>query len=426
MAVHFCDFHLSSKANKNDLNNTGFIKMLKKISLPIQLLLVIFFVFFFGNFLNVEIIRFFYTFSLYFKELLNFTLPFIIFSFVLTGILSFRKNAPLILAIVMGMIFISNGLVAMLSYLVARVALPVVTCSVSPETLRIANELVPFSKVSFPALFRSDYVLLLALALGIAINILKTNAHGFLTRFSIHMFEHALHSFKKFIERLVNSIFIPFLPLYVLGFLLKIRYEGTFVTLFQQYGATVVLIICVQIIYLFWFYLLAAGFSLEKAFRYIKNAVPSYLTAFSTMSSAATIPVTLTSAKKNITDPELADMAIPIMANVHLLGDSISTPLLTLVSLFLFKSCIPAFGVYMVFVFYFCTAMFAVSGIPGGGILVMLPILRTHLGFTPEMETVITALYFLLDSFGTAANVMGDGALIIMVNKVLRKLRLID
>ncbi|MCL4417285.1 MAG: dicarboxylate/amino acid:cation symporter [Actinobacteria bacterium] len=112
------------------------------------------------------------------------------------------------------------------------------------------------------------------------------------------------------------------------------------------------------------------------------------------------------------------------MANVHLLGDSISTPLLALVTLLIFKGCFPAFVTYLMFVFYFCTSMFAVSGIPGGGILVMLPILRTYLGFTPDMETVIIALYFLMDSFGTAANVMGDGALIIMVNKILKKLKL--
>ena len=144
------------------------------------------------------------------------------------------------------------------------------------------------------------------------------------------------------------------------------------------------------------------------------------------MSSAAAIPVTVTAAKKNIDNPELADMAVPILANVHLLGDSISTPLLALVTLLIFKGCIPAFASYITFVFYFCVSMFAVSGIPGGGILVMIPILKKYLDFNPEMIAVITTLYFLLDCFGTAANVMGDGALIIMVNKVLKKLRIID
>ncbi|MCL4417286.1 MAG: dicarboxylate/amino acid:cation symporter [Actinobacteria bacterium] len=281
--------------------------MLKRISLPFQLLAVIFFVFFFGNCLPESVIRACYTFSVIFKELLNFTLPFIIFSFVLTGILSFKKNAPIILAILMGMIFFSNAIVAMISYFIGFVALPVVACEVAPELLLIKHSLEPFFNFSIPQFIRSDYVLLLALVLGIIGTFIR-----------MPHFERGLHRFKLFIQRLINAVFIPFLPLYVLGFLLKVRYEGTFTVLFQHYAATIILIVLVQIVYLVWFYLIAAGFSLEMAQRYIKNAFPSYITAFSTMSSAASIPVTVDSAKKNIDNPGLVDMAIPIMANVHI------------------------------------------------------------------------------------------------------------
>ena len=388
--------------------------MFKKISLPLQLVAVILFVFFVGPFLPESVIRVCYTFSLLFKELLNFILPFIIFSFVLTGILSFKKNAPLILAILMGMIFFSNGLVAIISFLVAKIAVPLATCDLTYASAQGAAVLTPFYTVSIPAL-ASNYMLLSSLVLGIMGTFIR-----------VPFLERCLHQMKSGIEYLVNRFFIPFIPLYVLGFLLEINYRGTFVTLFQHYGTTFVLIIVVQIFYLFWFYLVAAGFSITTAWMYIKNALPSYLTAFSTMSSAATIPVTVTAAKKNIDNPGLAQMAVPIMANVHLLGDSISTPLLALVTLVLFKGCIPGFVAYMIFVFYFCIAMFGVAGIPGGGILVILPTLRSQLGFTSEMESVIMTLYFLLDSFGTAANVMGDGALIIMVNKILKKFRLTE
>ena len=79
---------------------------------------------------------------------------------------------------------------------------------------------------------------------------------------------------------------------------------------------------------------------------------------------------------------------------------------------------------YALFVFYFCTSMFAASGVPGGGILVMIPILKSQLGFTPEMQSIIVTIYMLMDSFGTAANVMGDGALVMMLNSVLKKLKI--
>ena len=142
------------------------------------------------------------------------------------------------------------------------------------------------------------------------------------------------------------------------------------------------------------------------------------------MSSTATIPISTAAAQKNTNNGPLAHLAMPIMANIHLLGDSIATPILAMGTMALFFGCLPSVWSYIIFVFYFCTTMFAVSGIPGGGILVMIPVLVSHLNFTPEMVSIITALYLLLDPFGTAANVMGDGALVIIVHKVLNRLGL--
>jgi Na+/H+-dicarboxylate symporter len=89
-----------------------------------------------------------------------------------------------------------------------------------------------------------------------------------------------------------------------------------------------------------------------------------------------------------------------------------------------FQGILPDFWQYIGFVFYFCITMFAASGVPGGGILVMIPILKSHLGFTPEMVSIVMTIYFLLDSFGTGANVMGDGALVIIVNKIFKRIGL--
>lgn len=224
---------------------------------------------------------------------------------------------------------------------------------------------------------------------------------------------------------MLNYSIIPLLPLYVLGFLLKIRFEGTFVQLMQQYCSTVLLIVAIQVSYLLWMYLLAHGFSSQRAFHAINVALPSYLTAFSTMSSTATVPISVEAATQNTGNRSLSAMAMPIMANVHLLGDSIGIPVLAMTTMFLFKGCLPDLISFVTFLFYFCTSMFAVSGIPGGAIIVMIPILVSIFGFTADMVSIITALYLLLDSFGTAANVMGDGALVIMVHKVLKKLRII-
>lgn len=383
-------------------------------SLPLQLVAVILFVILFGTLLPVSFIQASYTFSQLFKELLGLILPFMVFFFVIAGILSFKKNAPLVLNIMLGSIFFSNSIAALLSYGVMWFFAPLVGCDIQKllplngqqqiESLFSFHLYVPISAV---------HALIAAIIGGLVCTFIK-----------IPFIERGVQMAKEWVEKILTLGFIPFLPLYVLGFLLKIRYEGMFVCVIQQYGATFLLIISLQIIYLFFMYFLAEGFSLAKAITAIKNAMPSYLTAFSTMSSTATVPVTIKTAEKNIGNRGLADMAMPIMANVHLLGDSISTPLLAMVTMLLFQGRLPVFGQYVEFVLYFCSSMFAVSGIPGGGILVMIPILVSKLGFTGEMVSIVTTLYFLLDSFGTAANVMGDGALVIMVNKMLRRLKI--
>jgi len=172
-------------------------------------------------------------------------------------------------------------------------------------------------------------------------------------------------------------------------------------------------------------YTVASDLSLKKAFTSIKNALPSYLAAFSTMSSTTAIPVTIDSAEKDTQNRPRASIASPIMANIHLVGDGISTPILSLVTLSLFLGTIPNFFNYLIFAFNFCLIMLATSGVPGGGIIVMIPILKSILGFSPEMVSIITTLYLLQDSLGTAGNVMGDGALIIIINKLLKRFNVI-
>lgn len=228
---------------------------------------------------------------------------------------------------------------------------------------------------------------------------------------------------KRLLEHFFNRIFIPLLPFYILGFLLKIHYEGVFSSLLQHYSSTFFLIVAVQILCLALFYFVACGFDRKKMFVAYTNALPSYLTAFSTMSSTATVPVSIKCAYENTKNQALSEMAMPIMANVHLLGDSVGTPILALVTMLLFLGYLPDLFTYIKFLAFFCVSMFAASGIPGGGFLVMIPVLKSQLGFTPEMISIMFTLYVLMDSFGTAANVMGDGALVMILNKILKRFK---
>jgi len=385
--------------------------MKRFFSIPAQLTAIILAVLLFGGMVPISFIQGCYTFSSIFKEFLGALLPFMVFFFVVTGILSFRKNAPLVLGIMLSCIFVSNAFVALVSYVTMMLFGSQVVCDTAFTSLVIQAEPI-HSLISFsiPLPFNGIHALIAALVVGIVCSFVSV---PWLERFFLFG--------KKWIEYCVSYFFIPLLPFYILGFLLKIRAEGMFVCLLEQYGAAFMLIIALQVLYLSWLYFIASEFSIRAAWEAIKVAFPSYITAFSTMSSAAAIPVSIKAAEENTGNRELASVAMPIMANVHLLGDSIVTPILAMVTMTVFLGVLPGFVQYLSFVFYFCMTMFAVSGIPGGGILVMIPILKSQLGFTGEMVNVIMTIYFLLDAFGTGANVMGDGALVMIVNKVLKR-----
>lgn len=385
-----------------------------KPSLPVQLILVIAGVFLFGSYINEPLLRLFYTFSLFFKEILGFCLPFIIFSFVAKGILSFKKNAPLILAVLIMTIFISNAIAALFSYIVARLFVPLIAQHMSVTAFQIGDAIEPYYRLTLPVSLSSEYALLVAIVVGVFLSVVR-----------LPHVEKGIDLLKYVVETFLNHYFIPLLPLYVWGFLLEVHYKGIFESLFVHYGKAFCIIFLAQTVCIMVYYLLVAGGSAHKAWYYMRNAWPSYVTAFSTMSSTATIPISIECADKNIHNRPLAQISMPIMANIHLLGDSVGTPLLALVTMALFIGQLPDLMTYFTFVGYFCTAMLAVSGIPGGGIIVMIPILVSQFGFTQEMISIVTALYLLLDPFGTAANVMGDGALIILVKKILQKLRII-
>lgn len=387
--------------------------MKNKVSLPLQLLIILGVVFAFGSHFSLQTIRFFYTLSLFFKECLQFLLPFIVFAFISSGILAFKKNAPAVLAILLSCIICSNGIVAFFSYFIGTSSFGLITDKATSLSNMHPTLIHPLYEISFPQFIRSEHAMISAIIIGI-----------FLSFIDLPQVKKGIFSFKKTIETIVTQFFIPILPIYILGFLLSIHHQGIFGQLFHSYGKTFTLIICLQVFILFMIYFVASGFSLNKAMFYIKNALPSYVTAFGTMSSTATIPLTVQCAEKNGVSKPLASMATPILANVHLLGDAITTPILALVTLFLFTGTTPSITVYATFVGYFCVTMLAVSGIPGGGIIVMIPVLTSLLGFNNEMISIITTLYLLQDGLGTAGNVMGDGALMIIINKILKRLKL--
>ncbi len=380
-------------------------------SLPIQLLLVLITVITLGNFLPVHAIEIFYSISLSLKECLGFMLPFMVFAFITAGVLSFKKNTPVVIAVLVSCVFASNLLVPLFSYFACYSVLYEITNKVVIQHIVTHNGINPLWTIWLPRVMVPEWAIFLALFTGIMLSMITLPAA-----------EQAVIRFKQIIEWIINNLFIPVLPLYVFGFLLEVHHKGVFFELFQSYGKTYALIITLQVILTYLVYLIASNFHMHQAMEYIKNAIPSYLTAFGTMSSTAAIPVTIKCAQKNTGNKPLSAIATPILANIHLFGDAITVPILAVVTLFLFQGVIPAFATFVQFFIYFSLTMLAASGIPGGGMIVMIPILKSILGFNDAMISIMITLHLLQDGLGTGTNVMGDGALIIIINNILKKI----
>jgi Na+/H+-dicarboxylate symporter len=219
----------------------------------------------------------------------------------------------------------------------------------------------------------------------------------------------------------LQKAFIPLLPIYVFGFILKMEHEGTLTILVKNSGHIFGLLCVLILTYISFLYFIASGFRITRFFELVRNMIPAGITGFSTMSSAATMPVTLAATEKNMGDEQFADLVIPTTVNIHLMGDALAIPILALAVLSLSGIPLPTFEDYLLFTFYFCLAKFSVAGIPGGGIIVMIPILQKYLHLTPEMASLMTTIYIVQDPIFTSANVMGNGAFALLVRKVTRQ-----
>lgn len=189
-------------------------------------------------------------------------------------------------------------------------------------------------------------------------------------------------------------------------------------TIIQDYSVILLIIICAQIFYIGLSYYAANQFHLRRALECIKNMMPAALTGFSTMSSAAAMPLTIQAVSKNTRNPTLAQCAIPLTVNIHMLGDCFSVPIFAFAILKSFGMGAPDFAHYFVFAAYFVIAKFSAAGVPGGLTIVLFPVLEGCLGFSPEMLSMIMALNLLFDSELTAANILGNGAFALWMNKL--------
>ncbi|MFK0570492.1 cation:dicarboxylate symporter family transporter [Endozoicomonas sp.] len=388
------------------------IEHLAKIKLPAMLMVVLCIPFLAEPWVSYDVKSFFYSLSLTIKSLLVFVLPFIVFSFVVTCLARMGKNALLFTLLLITTVFASNVTAIFTGYTIGSIMVPIISMPISLDGID-GSGLTTMWLFDLPPLFTNMNALIVGFIAGMVVNLLD-----------IQSLREASFKASEVSGWFLKHIFIPVLPFFILGFAFKLHADGILSQAITAYGPILLLVIVSQLTYLFIYFFVAARLSFRTFITYVGNVFPAWLTGFSTVSSAASMPVLIESTEKNISNPIMARTIVPATINIHTIGSAIGLTILALVTLNTFNLPIPDLQSFAIFAFYYALAKFSVAAVPGGVILVVGPILQSLMGFSDEMLGLITAVYMIFDPFGTAINVSGNGAFAIVFSRICQCLGL--
>lgn len=388
------------------------LRLLK--NLPFQLVICICIAIFFSDSFSPFVNHLSFTISYLIKELFLFALPFVIFAYVTFGLTSFENQGLALLIVTLVMIIISNAIACMFGYGVGILALPFITTQEVTVASSGCVEITSLTTWTSPKLVKPVYAMLAAFIFGIGNGFVKNQ---FLTASFIKM--------KAIVEWGLQKLLIPVLPLYVFGFLIKLKCEGQINSLLSSFGS-VFLIICAAIcIYVSVLFLIASRMTKLSIFTLARDLFAPALTGFSTMSSAASMPVSMQALQKIVPhNKKFVNFILPTTANANLAGDAISITIMCLTVGILKGNGFLPFDQFAVYVAYYCMLKFSSAGIPGGGVLVLAPLFQSQLGLDFASTTLITTLYILQDPVLTASNVTGNALFALIVEKVYSKWKL--
>ena len=352
-------------------------------------------------------VRIFLTFNGIFSQFLGFAIPLIILGLVTTAIADIGKGAGRMLLLTVVIAYGSTVLAGMLSYITGAAVFPsMIDHSTSLDTVNQTDELTAYFSVSIPPLMNVMTALVLAFLLGLGLASLKTDT-----------LKNAAHDFEEIIVKTIRTAIIPLLPIYIFGIFLNMTYVGQVFAILTVFIKIIGIIFLIHIGILLLQFCIAGGLARKNPFRLLWTMLPAYFTALGTQSSAATIPVTLEQTRKNGVSEDIAGFTIPLCATIHMSGSTLKIVACAL-ALMIMKGMPYDFGMFMGFICMLAITMVAAPGVPGGAIMAALGVLQSMLGFDQEAQALMIALYIAMDSFGTACNVTGDGAIAIIIDRI--------
>ena len=374
---------------------------MKKFGILPKIIIAILLGIFIGLIGPVWLLRIFATFNGLFSSFLEFIIPFIIIGFIASGIGTLGKGAGKMLGITTALAYISTILAGLAAFIAAKTLYPVILKNQTAQSFANPEEalLSPYFTIEMPAVMGVMTALLVAFTIGVGMASLKGNA-----------LLNVMEEFKEIVVKVINSIIIPLLPFHIFGIFANMTQGGQIASIMSVFAKVFVMIIALHLLMLAFQYSVAGATLKKNPYSMLKTMLPAYFTALGTQSSASTIPVTVDRTKKMGVKDKVVEFTIPLLATIHLSGSTI-----TLVScsmaVMLLQGMDYNFTQMLPFILMLGVTMVAAPGVPGGAVMAALGILESMLGFSDNMLSLMIALYLAQDSFGTACNVTGDGAI---------------
>lgn len=356
-------------------------------------------------------LRIFTTFNGLFSSFLEFIIPFIIIGFIASGIGMMGKGAGKMLGITTGLAYASTIIAGLIAFFVAKALYPIILKNQTSQSFANPEEalLSPYFTIEMPAVMGVMTALLVAFTIGVGMASIKGEA-----------LLNVMEEFKEIVVKVINTIIIPLLPFHIFGIFANMTQGGQIASILSVFAKVFVMIIVLHLFMLVIQYTVAGAASKKNPFKMLKTMLPAYFTALGTQSSASTIPVTVDRTKKMGVKEKIANFTVPLLATIHLSGSTI-TLVGCAMAVMLLQGTDASITQMLPFILMLGVTMIAAPGVPGGAVMAALGLLESMLGFSDNMLSLMIALYLAQDSFGTACNVTGDGAISALTERFVPK-----
>ncbi len=337
-------------------------------------------------------------------QIIFFLVPLIILGFVAPSIAHLKNNASKVLLFAFGLAYISSIGAASFGAIVGYELIPYLRIETATEGLREIPEML--FKLEIPPVMSVMSALVLAVMLGLSTAWIRSSE-----------MERLLDAFQQMILKLVERVLMPVLPFFIAANFCALSYEGAITKQLPVFLSVLLIVIACHYIWLALLYGIASVYARKNSWEVLRHYGPAYLTALGTMSSAATLGTALTCAKKSkILREEVIDITIPLFANIHLCGSILTEVFFVLTVSQILYGGMPDLTTMSVFILLLGFFAIGAPGVPGGTVLASLGLIISVLGFDEAGTALLLTIFALQDSFGTACNVTGDGALTLITD----------